>query len=58
MDVSPKMHKKADAVVEYTDLRKKEIAVITDIVVNNSATGNQQLEIVRKKINEVLERLK
>lgn len=58
MDVSPEMHKKADAVVEYVDLRKKEIAVITDIVVNKSASGNQQLDIVRKKITDVLERLK
>jgi rhomboid protease GluP len=58
MDVSPEMHKKADAVAEYVDLRKKEIEVITDIVVNKSVTGSQQLEIVRKKITDVLEKLK
>jgi hypothetical protein len=58
MDVSPEMHKKGDAVVEYVGLKKKEIAVITDIVVNNSATGNQQLDTVRNKINLVLEKLK
>ena len=58
LDVSPEMHKKADAVVEYADLRKKEIEAITEIVVNKSIIGNQQLEIVRKKLNDVLERLK
>ena len=58
MDISPEMHKKADAVAEYVKIRKKEIDIITDIVVNKSVIGNQQLEVVRKKITDVLERLK
>jgi len=58
MDISPDMRKKADAVTEYINLRKREIEVITDIVINKSVIGSLQLDSVRNKINEVEERLK
>jgi rhomboid protease GluP len=57
MNVSPEMQKKADAAVEYVDLRKKEIAAITDIVVNKSENAVQQLDSVRNRMKEVLELL-
>jgi rhomboid protease GluP len=58
MDVSPEMHQKIDLLMEYIALRKKEIEVITDIVVNKSAIGDQQLKITRNKMDQVLEKLK
>lgn len=58
LDISPEMHKKADALVEYISLRKKEIEVITDIVVNKSVIGEHKLENVRKKMGEVIESMK
>lgn len=56
LDISPDMHKKADAVLEYVELRRKEITLITDIIVNKSVIGEHQLGLVRKKMEEVLEK--
>lgn len=58
MNTSNDMHKKADAVVEYVDLRKKEIDIFTEIVIDKSVVGEQKFKNVRNKIMEVLERLK
>ena len=58
LDVSVEMHKKADAVVEYMSLRKRETELVVGILGKKADSNEAQLDSVRSKIDEVKERLK
>ncbi|MEP7255666.1 MAG: rhomboid family intramembrane serine protease [Ferruginibacter sp.] len=58
MDVSDDMHKKANTVLEYIQLRKEEVAIIKEMIANKTPTDTKKLEDVRNKINNVVETLK
>ncbi|MFT3932134.1 MAG: rhomboid family intramembrane serine protease [Chitinophagaceae bacterium] len=54
-DVSARMKSKAGLVLQYIQLREKEISVIDDIVTKKASTS--QLDLVRDEINKILEKL-
>ena len=58
MDISDDMHKKANTVLEYIQLRKEEVAIIKEMIANKTPTDTKKLEDVRNKINNVVETLK
>ncbi len=58
MNVSDDMHKKANTVLEYVQLRKEEVAIINEMIINRTPTDTKKLEEIRNKINNVVETLK
>ncbi len=58
MDVSDSMHKKADYVIEYIQLRKQEVALRKEMVTDKSDTVIVRLNEIIDKINALLEKLK
>lgn len=58
MDVSDSMHKKADYVIEYIQLRKQEVALRKEMVTNKSDAVIVKLNEIIDKINALLEKLK
>lgn len=59
LDVSEAMHKKAGVVLQYIQLRKEEIAAMTEILGgNNTETAIDRLNEIRGKINTVVEGLR
>lgn len=57
MDVSPSQHIKADGLLQYILLRKREIPAMK-AVMDNDPRGVDSLNVIRTKMNEVLDRLK
>jgi rhomboid protease GluP len=51
-DISPDMHNKANAVLQYIQLRKEEIKAFGEVV--NTKTGEQKLIDIRNKLNQVV----
>jgi rhomboid protease GluP len=54
-DISPDSHNKANAVLQYVQLRKEEIAAFNEMV--STKSGEQKLMDIRKKLNLVVEAL-